>query len=409
MTTTSAAPTPSSPGRASARFVALMAFITSTVAFGIDMMLASLPEIGADISPSSPESAHLIVGLFFVGLGVGTVIVGPLSDALGRRPVLFFGLAIYALGAAVCWVAPNLEWMCAGRILQGVAAASPRVTVLAVIRDRFEGRQMAATQSLVMMIFTLVPGFAPLAGEWVAHALGWRAIFVTFVLFAAVGGIWFYLQQPETLPPERRKPLRFGTMWSDTVKILGHSQVRLAIGVQSFVLAGLFSLLTATPLVFSDIFGIDAWFPYAMGLVSLLGGVTSFLNARLVERIGMVRLMRFSLIATLTVTLAAFATLSVIAPDGVAAIWVYMGFKTAGFAILGFTTGNSTALAMQPLGGIAGTAASVVTACGTFVAAVLGIIVSESFNGTVFPTLLGLALCYGLGLICAMLLELDEA
>ncbi|MEM1301138.1 MAG: multidrug effflux MFS transporter [Pseudomonadota bacterium] len=406
MTTTSAT---AKPLRASARFIALMAFMTSSVAFGIDMMLASLPEIGAEISVNAPERAQLIVGLFFVGLGLGTVLVGPVSDAFGRRPVLFVGLAIYALGAAVCWLAPNLEWMCAGRILQGLGAAAPRVTVLAVIRDRFIGRQMAATQSLVMMIFTLVPGIAPLLGEWVAHLFGWRAIFFTFVIFAAIAAVWFGLQQPETLPPERRKPLRLRTFAANVATILHHPQVRLSIGVQTFTFAALISLLTATPLIFDRIFDLDAWFPYAMGLASLLGGVTSFINARIVERLGMVRLMRIAMAITLAVTVAALTIFAVFSPSGALAIWVYMIFKTAGFALLGFTVGNSTALAMQPMGAIAGTTASVVTATATLVAAIMGIAIAAAFNDTVFPTMIGLAVCYSLGLLCALRLEHDEA
>lgn len=406
MTTTSDT---TGPLRASARFIALMAFMTSSVAFGIDMMLASLPEIGVEISPSEPENVQLIVGLFFVGLGIGTVFVGPLSDALGRRPVLFVGLAIYAVGAGVCWLSDSLEMMCAGRILQGLGAAAPRVTVLAVIRDRFVGRQMAATQSLVMMIFTLVPGIAPLLGEFVAQAFGWRAIFFTFVIFAAIAAVWFGLQQPETLPPERRKPLRIATFATNVATILRHPQVRLSIGVQTFTFAGLISLLTATPLIFAKIFDLDAWFPYAMGLASLLGGITSFINARIVERLGMVRLMRIAMAATLAVTVAVLLFFAALAPTGALAVWVYMIFKTAGFALLGFVIGNSTALAMQPMGAIAGTTASVVTATATLVAAVMGIAIAAAFNGTVFPTMIGLAACYALGLFCALRLEHDEA
>lgn len=363
------------PERAALPFIALMAYLISCVALGIDLMLASLTEIGADLSPADPERATLVMGSFFLALGIGTFFVGPLLDSFGRKPVMLIGLGLYAVGGVLSWLAPSLTIMLLGRALMGLGAAAPRVGVQAIIRDRFEGRRMAATISLVMMIFTLVPGIAPILGDWIAEALGWRAIFAVFVLFGAIGAVWFWALQPETLTVPQ--PLSFSAWGRQIKESFRIRAFRLALFIQLFVFASLYGLLTAGPAIFTDAYGAEELYPYLFGFVSISGAASAFANARLVEGLGMVRLIRAALVIyTGTVVLGLGGALL---GGGILAFFLPMFM---GFFVLGFVIGNSQALALDPLGHIAGTSSATLVAAATLGAGVLSIPAPLFFSGS---------------------------
>ena len=187
-------------------FIALIAMLFATIAFSIDAMLPALPEIAATLTPLDPNKAQLIVTSFVLGMGIGTLFAGPLSDSFGRRNVIVGGAVLYCAAAAIAMVAPSLETVLAARVLQGLGAAGPRVVSLALVRDLYKGREMARVVSFAMMIFTLVPAVAPLAASGIIAAWGWRAIFAAFILFAILAVVWMMLRQPETLPRAARRP-----------------------------------------------------------------------------------------------------------------------------------------------------------------------------------------------------------
>ncbi|MEM6478204.1 MAG: MFS transporter, partial [Pseudomonadota bacterium] len=320
--------------RASIRFVALMAYLVSCVALGIDLMLASLPEIGNELSPAAPERATLVMGSFFISLGFATFLVGPILDRFGRKPVMLAGLGLYALGGLLSWLAPSLTLMLLGRALMGIGAAAPRVGVQAIIRDRFEGRQMAATISLVMMIFTLVPGVAPMLGAWIAELTGWRGVFAVFIFFGLSAALWFVLQQPETLKEPIPISLR---SWAEQVRAsMSIKMFRLSLYIQLFAFASLYGLLTAGPAIFTDAYDIPGLYPYIFGAVSVSGALGSFANARLVARIGMVRLLRRGLVVCTLATLVGL--IGLFAGLGLPAFLLAM---FSAFFVLGFVVGNS--------------------------------------------------------------------
>ena len=187
-------------------FVAMMAMLVATVAFSIDSMLPALPQIGENLTPDAPNRAQLVVTSFIFGLGLGTLLTGPLSDSFGRKPVLLTGAGVYMAGAALAWAAPTLELMIAARIVQGLGAAAARIVAMAIVRDLYSGRDMARLMSFVMMVFTLVPAVSPLAGSGVIALAGWRAIFLTFILFALASSLWLSLRLDEPLPPRAAVP-----------------------------------------------------------------------------------------------------------------------------------------------------------------------------------------------------------
>jgi len=393
--------------RASNRFIALMAFLMSATALGIDAMLTSLPLMAEALALPDPTRIQLVVGVFVLSLGVGIVMAGPLSDAIGRRPVVLGGLALYALGAIVAWRAQSFEALLAGRMVQGLGAAAPRVVLTAIIRDRFSGRQMAATVSLVAMIFTLVPGVAPLMGAVIAAHAGWRGVFGAFVGFALIGAVWFFLQQPETLARDKRRTLRPMQTLREVREILGHRAVRVGVVINAVVSGAIFSTLSSSPLIFDQVFGIASWFPYVMGAVSLIGGLASLTNARLVTRLGMVRMIRAAVGAQCAVAVTMLLALVLVGTQSAVALPIYLLFKVSVFFVLGFIVGNSTALALQPLGHVAGTASALLAASSAGLGAAISFPISLSYNGTPIPLMIGCSLCSLVALAAALRLEPD--
>ena len=167
-------------------FIALIAMLFATIAFSIDAMLPALPEIAQELTPADPNKAQLIVTSFVLGMGLGTLFAGPLSDSFGRRNVILAGAVLYCAASAVAMIAPSLETVLAARVVQGLGAAGPRVVSLALVRDLYKGREMARIMSFAMMIFMVAPAAAPLLGQQIISLAGWHAIFIAFILFAVL-------------------------------------------------------------------------------------------------------------------------------------------------------------------------------------------------------------------------------
>ena len=283
-------------------FIALVAMMFATIAFSIDSMLPALPEIGAELSPNDMNKAQLILTSFVLGMGIGTFFTGPISDAVGRKPVIYGGVALYIFASAVAWASSSLELVLAARVLQGLGAAGPRVVAMAIIRDLFSGREMARIISIAMIIFTLVPAFAPLLGAGVIALVGWRGIFVSFILFASVIVIWMATRLPESLAPENRRPVRLPLMSAAVKEMLSHPTVRLSILVQTLCMGLLFTMLTMVQPVFDVIHDRAESFPFWFGFVALISGSASLLNAALVVRLGMRRIVTWALGAQIVIT-----------------------------------------------------------------------------------------------------------
>ena len=371
--------TPKGQKLSKAEFIALMAMMFATIAFSIDAMMPALPAISADIAPLGVAQAALVMTFFVIGMGAGTFFTGPLSDAYGRKPVVYAGLAVYALGAVLSWMAPTLELMLAARVLQGLGAAGPRVVSAAIIRDLYSGRAMASIMSLTMVVFLLVPGIAPLIGALISDAFGWRAIFAAFLVFSIVLFVWFSTRISETLSPEARRPLRTPLMMDAVRQMFANHTVRLSIYVQTLMLMTLFSVLTMVQPIFDVTFGREDSFPIWFGAIAIASGVSSLLNAAVVGRFGMRRLVTWAL-AIQVILSAAFvlwmlAGLPYLFPVFVFWLW---GVMFQG----GLTVANLNAIAMEPMGHIAGMAASVIGAVSTVLGAALASPVGLLFDGT---------------------------
>ena len=379
-------------------FVALMAMLSAIVAFSIDAMLPALPEMARSLSPDAPNAAQLVVVSFVFGMGLGTLVMGPLSDAFGRRPVILGGMALYSAAAALCTLAPTLETMIAARVLQGIGASAPRVAAQAMIRDLYAGRGMAKVSSFVMMTFTLVPAIAPLVGAGIIAGFGWRGVFWSFVVFSVLGAAWLWLRQPETLPAARRRPLELARLVAAAREVLGHANVRRSIAVQSLLFGLLFATITSVQPIYDQAFGRAASFPLWFGGVSLLAGAASFLNARLVERLGMLWMLRRALAGHLALSVGLAAAWATGALPEAALFPSFLVWQVGSFALAGLTIGNLNAIAMQPLGHVAGMAASVISSLSTILAVCVAAPIGLAFDGTPLPLMVGAGVCGGLAL-----------
>ena len=384
------------PGRT--EFIALMAMLFATIAFSIDAMLPALPQLAAAFSAEDPNRAQLVVTSFVLGMGIGTLFTGPLSDRFGRKPVILCGAGLYILSAFAATQAQSLETLLAARLVQGLGAAGPRVVALAIIRDLYAGRGMARIMSFVMIVFTLVPAIAPSLGAVLSAAAGWQAIFWAFIAFATIASCWLALRLPETLPPAKRRPFSAASLGAAISEMVHHPVVRLSILVQGLSFGTLFAMISSVQPIYDISFGRAESFPLWFGLVAICAASGSFVNAALVMRLGMRRLVNAMLIAQIGITgLMLAALFGGVTGDALFGVFVF--WQTSVFFQAGLTIGNLNAIAMEPMGHIAGMAASVIGAIATVLAVIFAAPVGLLFDGTPLPTALGIFVFTAAGLV----------
>lgn len=387
-------------------FVALLALLTSLVALSIDAILPALPHIGAYYQLDNPNDSQWVVMALFAGLALGQPWYGPLSDSLGRKPVIYFGLGVFIAGSVIAIFAPSFEWLLFGRVLQGFGAASPKIVTMAMVRDRFEGAAMARVVSFIIAVFILVPALAPALGLGVMLLWQWRAIFVAFVLLSGLAYLWLWRRQEETLSVQDRLPLNFGRLKAGVIEACTH---RITMGYT--LIAGLsfgsfMGYLSSAQQIFSDIHGINESFPLYFALLSLSIGGASLFNGRFVARFGMKCLSASALIGVLLLSLGFLFWLWPSAGQpSLLAMMVYLLLVFFGFGVL---FGNFNAMAMVPMGHIAGTAAAVVGSVSTFLSLGPGTLVGQGYNQTLYPLVLGFALCAALSLVLMWWIERGE-
>ncbi|MEL0435513.1 MFS transporter [Phycobacter sp. K97] len=399
---------PTSNPMSKGEFVALIAMMFATIAFSIDAMLPALPEIGQTLSPDHVNRAQLIITSFVLGMGIGTFFTGPLSDALGRRPVIFGGVLLYILSAAAAWAAESLELALLARLTMGLGAAGPRVVAMAVVRDLYSGREMARVVSVAMMIFTLVPAVAPLLGAGIIAFSSWRGIFVAFVGFAVIIALWMGLRLPETLALSDRRPIRISLMTGALREMISHPTVRLSILAQCLCLGMLFTMITLVQPAYDVVFDQAESFPYWFFVVALIAGTGSLLNAMLVVRLGMRRMVTMALAVQIGLS-ATMLVLETLPLDNTVAFGLFVAWQTSVFFMAGVTLGNLNAMAMEPMGHIAGMAASVMGAISTVAAAAIAAPVGLLFDGSLLPLTAGILAMSLLGFLVMLHMARVEA
>lgn len=402
MTTTQPASKPSF-----AEFVTLVSMMMALTALSIDAMLPALSQIAADLQVQNANDRQLVISVIFLGLAAGQLFFGPLSDSIGRKPAIYGGFALYIVGSLLAMTATTFPMLLAGRVLQGIGVSSPRAVTLALVRDQFSGRAMARVMSFVMTVFIFVPMLAPVMGQGVLLFAGWRAIFGVFILLTLILSVWLALRQPETLPLERRAPFSLRRITAAVVEIV-RSRIALGYTLTAGLVSGAFiGYLNSAQQIFQEQYALGELFPLIFAVIALSLGVASFLNSRLVMRFGMRFLVRTAL---LVIVFAAVVALALVQLSGVQPpLPLFMAYLMISFFCVGILFGNLNALAMEPLGHIAGIGAAVVGSLSTFLSAFLGALIGQNYNGTVMPLIFGLGILAGLSLVVVRWAEMGSS
>ncbi len=386
-----------------AEFVVLIAFIISLVALSIDTMLPALPDMAAELGLDNLNDSHFIISMLFVGMGFGQLIFGPLSDSVGRKPAIIGGIVIFAIGSAMAYFADSMSEMMAARFLQGLGAASPRIVSIALVRDRFQGRQMARVMSFVMTIFILVPVFAPALGQLILNISHWRSIFTMFLVMSLSILIWFGVRQPETLAPQNR--IRFSL-----IQIVRDTKMIVAIPVASgytltmgFLFGAFLGYLSSSQQIFQTQYQLGQLFALYFGVLATSIGVAALVNAKLVMRFGMRRLSFISMYAVAFMSTPFLGLVMVY--SGHPPLVLLMVYLVTVFFFFGILFGNLNALSMEPLGHIAGLGSALVGSVSTLISVGLGAIIAGAYDGTVIPLVSGMAV---LSIVCLITMYLTE-
>jgi MFS transporter, DHA1 family, multidrug resistance protein len=378
--------------------VAMVALLSALNALAIDIMLPALPDIGRAFGLANDNDRQLVVVAYVALFGVSQLVYGPLADAYGRRGVLISALGIYIAGSVLCVVAPTFELFLAARALQGLGAGATRVIAVTVVRDLTEGRRMAQVMSMAMTIFMVVPIVAPSIGQLILFVAPWRWIFGGLLLYALAITAWSMWRLPETLKPENRTPFRPGAIASAYAQVLSNRQTVGYMMATAFVTAALFGYITAAEQLFVDVYDLGAAFPIAFGAIAISISIGTFLNSRIVVRHGM---RRISHTMTLWFTAMGFVFATLALTTGLS-FWAFMVLLALTFSVIGLTSSNFNALAMEPMGRIAGSASAVFGAVTSAGGAALGALIARAFDGTVAPFAVGLLLT-GLATIATLL------
>lgn len=391
-----------------AEFVALMALLMALTALSLDIMLPGLPQISAFFALEHPNDQQLVVTSYLVGLAAGQLVFGPLSDRFGRKPILLTGLAMFILGSLGAILAEDFTYLFLARSIQGFGAASPRVISVAVIRDLFSGWQMARVTSLVMVVFIVVPVIAPSIGQLLLHVGPWPLMFYFLLAVGITSLIWAGLRLPET---------RGGQ--APTGQAQGAGQARVAVGIGSalrwtltspqtvgytiatgFLFGCLMAYINSAQQIFVEVYGLGATFPIVFGAVAGVQALAALTNAHLVQRHGMRRVSHIALIAFCSSCLLLLAAAQFQPPLLVFAVLVATAFYSFGLMVPNFN-----AIAMQPMGAVAGTASSFIGFYTTAAGAIFGWIIGAYFDGSVKPLAMGFALLSISSLVTVLAVE----
>jgi DHA1 family bicyclomycin/chloramphenicol resistance-like MFS transporter len=366
-------------------FVVLMAALMAVNALAIDMMLPALPHIGAELGIADENRRQWVIAAYLLGFGGAQLFLGTLSDRFGRRPVLLISLTLYVVCSLIAGFAQSFEILIAARVVQGLGAAASRVLTVSIIRDCYSGRQMARVMSLAFIVFLMMPALAPGLGQFVMLIGPWRWIFDGLGIFAAGLMLWIFLRLPETLAPEKRLSIEFDRIVASLRTVL---VTRVAIGyalAMTFAIGGLFGFINSVQQIFADVFGWPNLFTAAFALMALSMAGASFVNSRIVMRFGMRRISHAALIGHAVVSLVSLA----MALSGLQTVWTFSIMMCAIMFCFGLTAPNFGAMAMEPVGHIAGTASSLQSFISIVGGALAGSLIGQHFDGSTVPLLFG--------------------
>lgn len=373
------------PGIGRREFVAFVASVMAVNALGIDLMLPALPEIGRELGVAEANHRQWVVTVYMLGFGAGQLLYGPLADRFGRRPVLLATLLGFAGASLFAGLAQTFPALLGARLLQGLMSASTRVLAVAIVRDSYSGRRMAATMSLAQMVFFLVPILAPAIGQLILALGPWRLVFRALALWGALVFTWTALRVPETLPPERRlalSPSALAPAYRLTLTNRYSAGYALA---SALTFGGIVGYVSSSQQVFGDVFGQRENFGLLFAACAVAMGAASFANSRLVERLGTRVISQTGIVALVALSLGHIA----VEAAGAETLWSFLAFQALSMTCIGLCGANFSAMAMEPVGHVAGTASSVQGFVSGLGAVLVGNAIGQSFDGSTRPLAYG--------------------
>ncbi len=367
-------------------FIILMALLMSVVALAIDAILPALNIIGADIGITNFKDNQLLIIMIFLGLGIGSLFFGPLSDSLGRKPIVFMGFGLFIIASLICIFSKNLETMIVGRILQGIALSAPRTISIAMVRDTYSGDYMARIMSFITVIFLLIPIIAPALGKFILDFYGWKAIFYTQMFFGIFVSVWFWIRQPETLDKPNRIHFSSAIFINGTKELFKFPATIGYTIISGFITGSFMVYLSTSQQVFEIQYQLTDEFPFIFAGLAISIGLATFLNGTLVLRFGMKRLVTISMIAFLIISLLYVVLFYGKSNPSVIVLLTFFGLQ---FFSIGFLFGNLRSLAMEPVGHIAGIAAAITGFISTLMAVPISAYIGNFVEDTALPLFIG--------------------
>lgn len=392
------------PAKIQLPFVELVGVVAAAMALNalaVDMMLPALGIIGDELGAAHDNDRQLIIIVYVLANGVAQLFFGPIVDRFGRKRVLLWSLAAYVVGSLLSVVASSFTLLLAARAFQGVATAATRVSAIAVVRDQCSGRRMAEVMSLAITIFMAAPILAPGIGQLIMLVAPWRWIFIALLAFGVLFALWAAYRLPETMAPEDRKPLRLQPIVASYLLFLTN---RISIGytlAAACFFGAVFSYISSSEQVFLEVFELGEKFTLVFAVIASAFAVSTLTNSRLVSRFGMRRLSHGAMLVFIAANVLHLAIVAVIGESLV----VFSICMMASFLCMGFIGPNATALAMEPMGHNAGSAAAINGFAGTTIAGLLGGIIGAQFDGTTTPMVVGFVL---LGIVGSLLIVWTE-
>lgn len=387
-------------------FVTLMALYVALMAMSIDMVLPSLSLMGKEFGIADQNQMQYVIGVLFLGFTFGQIIYGPLADSFGRKPTVYVGLIIFAVGNILSITAQDYSMMLVGRFLQGFGAASPRIVSIAIIRDLYKGRDMARVMSFIMTIFIIIPVIAPSIGQALLFVVSWRFLFGIFFAAAVIATIWTFIRLPETLKKQDVRPFNLPTIWKDLLEVLSN---KFALGYTicaGLVFGALIGYLASSRQIFQDYFQVGELFPIYFGISALSIGISSIVNSMIVRKYGMKVICHYALILMMIMS-ATLIAVSILQNQQLL-LWQFMIFAIITFFALGMLFGNLNALAMEPMGHVAGVAAAVTGCLSSGISAIIGTAIGQSYNNTLTPIFFGFLLLTAAAFVLQLWLKKQE-
>lgn len=383
-------------------FIALMASLMSLVALSIDALLPALEQIGLSVGIQESNDNQLLITMIFLGLGFGQLIFGPLSDSFGRKPMVYFGFIVFVLASFICVSATSLEMMVFGRILQGIGLSAPRTISIAMVRDTFSGDYMARIMSFIVVIFILVPVVAPALGKIMLDNYGWKSIFNSQLIFGGLVMFWLWKRQPETLKPENKKKFSLSLFVKGAKEFVKHKQAIVFTLFSGFITGSFMVYLSASESIFREQYGLSEQFPYIFAGLAISVGFATFLNGTFVLKYGMLKLVKLSTISFTLISIAYLILFYGKPNPSATMLLIFFGLQ---FFSLGFIFGNTRALAMQPIGHIAGIGAAINGFFSTIMAVPIATYIGGFIDTTALPLFVGFSVCGVCSIILLMVLK----